>query len=145
MAKRVGVVGKRSMLLALALLLGCEGLLDPEGGRRIGVIAFYSDPVAIHTPDTVQVGVPFEISVRTYGNGCLSEGPTKIKVRGLRVDVTPYDVHSGAEVCTDILNMFPHKATLALPTPGLARFLFFGKRQPDNLPLTVGRDVFVEG
>ncbi len=137
--------GRTLLLLVLTLLPACDSFLDPDGGRRIGVIAFYSDPVTIHTPDTVQLGVPFEVSVRTYGDGCLREGPTNIRVRGLQIDVTPYDIHSGGRVCEAILNMFPHKATLALPTPGLARFLFYGKQEPDNLPITVGREVYVEG
>jgi hypothetical protein len=111
----------------------------------VGVIAYYEFPVEISLPDTVQVGEPFEVSIHTYGGGCISEGPTKVRVRGLRIDVTPYDIHSGARACTDDLGVFPHKATLALPTPGLARFLFFGKQKPDNLPITVGREVYVEG
>lgn len=124
--------------------MACEGLLGPDEDRRTGVIAFFDFPVEIEIPDTVQVGEPFELSVFTYGGGCLREGPTKIKVGGLRVDVTPYDIHSGAEACADVLNTFLHKATLTLTTPGLARFLFHGKQKPDNLPIIVGRDVYVE-
>ena len=133
------------LLSALFLVAGCDSIFGPEEERRIGVIAFYDQPIVIDLPDTVQVGVPFVVSIQTYGGGCLSEGPTKIRVRGLLIDVTPYDIHNGAEACEDILNMFPHETTLALPTPGLAQFLFYGRQKPDNLPLTVGREVFVEG
>ena len=131
-------------VFAVLSLAACDSVFGPEEDRRIGVIAFHQVPVTIDTPDTVQVGMPFEISIGTYGGGCLSEGETKVRVRGLQVDVTPYDIHSGAAACDDILNYFPHRVTLALPTPGLAHLLFHGKQEPDNLRITVGREVFVK-
>lgn len=136
---------KPLVLVAAVLLSSCDTILSPEEDRRVGVIAFYDMGVTIGAPDTVQMGVPFEISIMTYGNGCMSEGATEVRVRGLQVDVTPYDIHSGARVCTDILNSFPHKTTVTLPTPGLARFLFHGEQTPENHRITVGRDVFVKG
>ncbi|NNM05134.1 MAG: hypothetical protein HKO65_08540 [Gemmatimonadetes bacterium] len=132
------------VLLSLFATVSCDGLLGPDEDRRVGVIAFYQQPVTIGVPDTVQLGERFEVSVLTYGGGCLSEGETKIRVRGLQVDVTPFDIHSGARACTDDLRFFPHQTTVALPTPGLARFLFHGKQEPDGLRITVGRDVYVE-
>ena len=136
---------KPLVLVAVLLFSACDTILGPDEDRRIGVIAFYNLGVTISAPDTVQLGVPFEISITTYGNGCLREGATKVRVRGLQVDVTPYDIHSGARACTDNLNYFPHKATVTLPTPGLARFLFHGEQSPEHYRITVGRNVFVKG
>jgi hypothetical protein len=132
------------LVMGGVILAACDSLLGPDEDRRFGVIAFFGEPVTITTPDTVPLGVPFEISIRTYGGGCHEEGKTKIRVRGLRVDVTPYDIHSGAKACTDVLKTFDHRATMALPTPGLARVLFFGKQEPDGLHITVGREIVVE-
>lgn len=39
------------------VLTACSGVLGPNGERRLGVIAFYGDPVVTEVPDTVQVGV----------------------------------------------------------------------------------------
>jgi len=55
----------------LALLEACNGILGPEDKSRVGTIVFFGDPVVIEVPDTVQVGVSFEVSVQTYGGGCL--------------------------------------------------------------------------
>jgi len=141
---RSGPASTPVFVVALLSLAACDSVFGPDEDRRTGVIAHYGDPVVLSAPDTVQVGVPFEISIVTYGNGCLSEGETQVRVRGLQVDVTPYDIHSGAAACDDILNYFPHRVTLALPTPGLAHLLFHGKQEPDNLRITVGREVFVK-
>ncbi|MCK5651658.1 MAG: hypothetical protein KAJ42_09790, partial [Gemmatimonadetes bacterium] len=59
-----------SILVSLPLLTACDGILGLGEDKRVGVIAFYSDPVVITVPDSVQAGVSFEVSVLTYGGGC---------------------------------------------------------------------------
>ncbi len=133
-----------SILVSLPLLTACDSTLGSDEEARIGVIAFHGDPVVITVPDTVQAGVSFEVSVLTYGGGCHSKGGTTIQIVGLSVDVTPYDIHSGAEVCTDILNMFDHRATLTLRESGVAEVRFHGKQMPGDSLITVVREVVVE-
>lgn len=126
------------------VLTACSGVLGPNGEKRLGVIAFYEDPVVTEVPDTVQVGVGFEVSVRTYGGGCISEDGTDVHVEDLVVNVRPYDVHSGANVCTDELRLFDHRTTLTLTEPGLAEIRFHGKEMPGDSMLTVARSIVVQ-
>ncbi len=132
------------LLIGVGLALACDSTLGIDEEARIGVIAFHGDPVVITVPDTVQAGVSFEVSVLTYGDGCLSKGGATIQIVGLSVDVTPYDIHSGAEVCELMLNHFDHRATLTLRESGVAQISFHGKQLPGDSLLTVVREVVVE-
>lgn len=135
------------LLHVTALILvatGCTALLGPGETRRLGVIDFYQDPVVIAVPDTVQAGAAFEVSVRTYGGGCITKGDTETQVEGLTAEVRPYDLHSGAEVCTDELRIFDHRATLAFEQAGLAEVRFHGREMPADSVVTIVRSVVVE-
>ncbi len=128
----------------LASLSGCDDPLSPQH-RQVGVIAFYGDPVMIAVyPDTVVAGRPFVVSVRSYGNGCISKDKTEIEADNLFVDITPYDVHSGASVCSDILNQIDHVANLSFAKAGTALIRFHGKQLPADLPITETREVVVK-
>lgn len=129
---------------ALVLLAtGCTALLGPGETRRLGVIDFYQEPVVIAVPDTVQAGAAFEVSVRTYGGGCITEGETETRVEGLSADVRPYDLHSGAGVCTDELRIFDHQATLAFEQEGVGEVRFHGREMPADSLVTYVRPVVV--
>lgn len=130
-------------LTTLLLLPACDWVVGPEEGARVGVIAFYHDPVVVSVPGGVDAGAPFEVSIRTYGDGCMREGSTEVAMRGGVVDVTPYDVHSGQNVCTDILNVFEHVATLTLSQPGQTVIRFHGLEEPGHVRITVDREVTV--
>ena len=81
---------------------------------------------ALIAPDTVGVGQPFEVTVRTIGQGgCWSAAGEEVVVKPSgggslagTVEITPLDVHSGEEVCTRILAFLPHTRTLTLPSVG---------------------------
>lgn len=130
-------------LTALSLLAGCDMLVEPEEGVRTGVISFYDDPAVAIVPETVDAGVPFDVSIRTYGNGCMRQGETAVQTGGAVVDVRPRDIHSGANVCTDILNIFEHVAQVVLAEPGTAVVRFHGLQLPEDVPLTIERTVVV--
>ena len=108
------------------------------------MIAFLGDPVVITVPDTVFVGQSFSVLVRTYGDGCVSQGGTEVQAVSLSIDITPYDVHSGARICTDILNMFDHTATLTVTHTGTAQIRFHGRQLPEDLPISELRQVVVK-
>ena len=134
-----------SLLLMLPVAIAsCDTPSGPKEERRIGVIAFLGNPVAITMPDTVLVGESFSASVRTYGDGCISQDDTEVESAGLSIDITPYDVHSGSRVCTSILNMFDHTVALTVTQPGTAQILFHGKRLPGDVPITEVREVVVK-
>lgn len=136
--------GAISALKLLAAISSCDDPLGPNNGKRIGVIAFFGDPVVITVPDTVLVGESFSASVRTYGDGCVSQDGTEVESVGLSIDITPYDVHSGARICTDILNMFDHTAALTVAQPGTVQITFHGKQLPGDVSITEVREVVVK-
>jgi hypothetical protein len=133
-----------SVVALLACIWSCENSSGLEEDRRVGVIAFFGDPVVIAAPDTVFVGQSFSVLVRTYGDGCISQGGTEVQSVGLSIDVTPYDVHSGARICTDILNMFDHTAALTIARRGTAEIRFHGRRLPEDLTISELREVVVK-
>ncbi len=132
------------LLIGVGLALACDSTLGIDEEARIGVIAFHGDPVVVTVPDTVQAGVSFEVSVLTYGGGCLSKDGTKVQVRGLSADVTPYDIHSGGEICTADLGLFDHRAMMTLRESGVAEIRFHGRQLPQDSLITVVREVVVE-
>lgn len=129
--------------LPLALTMACSGPTGPTPRTELGTIAFHDTEAVTQVPDSVRVGVPFEISVRTYGDGCVTGNGTEVQRHGRSVDVRPYDVHSGAQVCTDVLRMFDHRATVMLETPGQADIRFHGMERPTDSVITVTRSVVV--
>lgn len=139
------LLGQILTATVLALTVSaCSGVVDPIGGKRLGVIAFHGDPVVVEVPDTVEAGVPFEVSVRTYGGGCISKNGTDLRVDGLTADVRPYDNHSGHQICTDELRVFVHRATLAFGAAGRAEVRFHGTEKPSGSAIVVARTVIVE-
>jgi hypothetical protein len=130
--------------VATAALCGCNGVLGVDGpGQQPGVISFYSDPVVVEVPDTVTRGQPFAVSVRTYGGGCVSQGPTDVRVDDLRATITPFDINSGHDFCTAALRLFQHEASITFDRAGIATVVFRGTRRPEDQPIAVERTVVV--
>lgn len=132
------------LMLTSVLAGGCAGMLESKEDRRLGVIAFYDEPVTVQAPDTVEAGAAFEVTVRTYGDGCVTRGETIVEQDGLIVIVRPYDVHSGASVCTQELRMFDHRASVSVDEPGTAEIRVRGRKLPADSAVVVTRSVVVE-
>ena len=128
----------------IAMVVACGGPTEPEARKEIGVISFYHDAVVITVPDAVEAGIPFELSVRTYGGGCHTRGTTDVDVTGLRVDVRPYDIHSGHDFCTQPLLMFDHVAMVTVHESGQAIISFHGAAEPGDSAVVFVREVEVE-
>jgi len=76
-------------------------------------------PDVLDAPDTVAVGQTFGVTVRTIGpNGCWSADGLDVATTGRVVELTPWDLNSGAEACTMIFGYLDHQATLTLSEPG---------------------------
>lgn len=130
--------------VATAALCACNGILGLGGERQqLGVISFHSDPVVVEAPDTVTRGQTFAVSVRTYGGGCVSQGPTDVRVDDLRATITPFDINSRNNVCTSELRFFQHEASIKFDRAGTATVVFRGTRRPENEPIAVERTVVV--
>jgi len=94
------------LLSGLLLMVACHAILDPDEDRRIGVIAFYGEPIVIELPDTLYAGISFDTAIRTYAKGCDSKGTTKVRGDGQNqtVDITPFDIiYTGPKACDDTL------------------------------------------
>lgn len=127
-----------------AAVTACTGPTEPETRTQPGVVVFFEEPMVVTAPETAQAGVPFQVSVRTYGSGCHSRGETVVEVAGVHVDVRPYDILSGRHTCNSILRMFDHAANVTVDEPGIAQVSFHGAAEPGDSMVTVVREVIVE-
>jgi hypothetical protein len=76
-------------------------------------------PNVLDAPDTVAVGQTFGVIVRTIGpNGCWSADGIDVVTTGRVVELTPWDLNSGADLCTMIYGYLDHPTTLTLDQPG---------------------------
>lgn len=126
------------------LLLACADVQGPGAERQEpGIIAFYGEDVVISAPDTVARGQAFPVTVRTYGGGCTSKGPTHLETAGLHATVLPFDIDSGAHICTSILNVFLHTADVRFDLAGTATVVFRGRRLPEGEAVMFERSIVV--
>jgi hypothetical protein len=88
-------------------------------------------PQLITAPDTVLVNQPFTVTVATIGlDGCWRpDGGTVVKQHD-GVSISPYDVRSGAALCTVMSLERPllHTFTVTLTTPGDHAIRVHGRR-----------------
>lgn len=132
--------------LAPALLLvACSDTAGVQQTEVLGTVEFYRDPIVVAVPDTVQRGAPFEVSVATYGGGCMWIGPTKTMIWGNTIVVAPYDstLVGKDAVCTLELKTFPHTVTLAWPSSGEVTVAIHGLVRPTGVERTYLRTVVV--
>jgi hypothetical protein len=138
--------------LAVALLtgVGCRLSTDNEirRERQTAVIEYYGDPIVIHVPETVAVGSEFEVTVRTYGGGCIDEGDTEVSVVGRSASVRPYDhfvTHLPPNyACTSDLKLYMHRALLRFDERGVATVAVHGRVRPGDSAIVVLRSVNVQ-
>ena len=128
--------------LVIALLNACDAT-GPTSVRRIGVLVHYGVPSQVVASDTVDAGVPFAVSVRTYGGGCESLGDTEVEIAGSVVSLRPYDFTvRGGGACTDILNEFSHDVTVVMATPGPLELRVHGLELPADTMIVIERQLF---
>lgn len=132
------------VMVAGVVTTGCSGVLGLDAEKRPGIIAFYDDPVVVDVPDTVEVGAPFEVSVRTYGGGCIRKDGTEVEEDGLRIQIRPYDIHSGASICTAELRLFDHRVTVSFGRAGVGEIQVHGWEMPADSSLRLGYTVIVQ-
>jgi hypothetical protein len=113
---RPGILQLESYVGAVTQLdQGVDGAVrwtpDPEN-----VVA---PPRVIIVPDTVQAGSAFDVTVYTIGeSGCWTAAGQEVSVTGRVVEIRPYDTHSGADICTQVLGFLRHGAVLRLEEAG---------------------------
>ncbi|MFQ6045953.1 MAG: hypothetical protein ACE5PT_06285 [Gemmatimonadales bacterium] len=128
--------------LATVTLATCG--LEPDWEVRRGTIEFYGDPVVVDVPDTITLGTPAMVTVRTYGGGCHRKGFTEVSVDGLTAAIDPYDsLWVGGGGCPDILLHFEHAVSVELAEPGTATIRVVGRTLPADTVLVAVRSVVV--
>jgi len=135
--------------LALASSAGCRLFTDNEirRERQLALIEFYGDPLVVQIPDTAAVATPFEITVRTYGGGCIDQGDTEVSVAGQAASVRPYDVFVTSlppnYACTSDLRLYTHRALVRFAQVGPATVTVHGRVRPGDSAIAVQRSVHV--
>jgi hypothetical protein len=116
--------------------------------RRPSVLVFAGgEAVRVTSPDTVTAGVPFPVTIVTYGGGCILLGETAVAVSGLFAELRPFEwfVTPSANVaCTDDIRRLEHTATVTFPTAGRATLRVLGRQLPDEGTVSVERAIVVK-
>jgi hypothetical protein len=121
--------------LAAGALAACRSTSEPATPEELGIIEFYGDRTGVLAlPDTVRAGHDVEVTVRTFGGGCVSAAGTGLRYHGALAVILPYDNPSSRAPagtgCPDILLRISHTVTLRFPTPGQALVRAEGRREP---------------
>jgi hypothetical protein len=124
---------------------------DPDPAIRWNVppttgVAF--PPSVIEAPDTVFAGQSFVINVNTIGpSGCWQADAVDLTQAGPLIQLTPWDRHSGAGVCTTITSYLSHTAILTLEQAGAWTIRASGRRvrgeNEAEVAVTAERTVYV--
>lgn len=121
-----------AVLSLLVVLAGCEVPLVQQKHRVSAVISYFGESTndTIQLPQSATAGVPFEVSVTTFGNGCQSAGGADVGVSGLTATVNVYDwsTERPDQLCTSELKRLTRKFTVQFDQPGTAIVRVQGRR-----------------
>jgi hypothetical protein len=131
------------ILLGLLLAAGCEGLSSPDTLHKAGILEYYDQPVVVTAPDSVHAGQAFDVTIRTYGDGCYSQGETPVAVQGSVAQLSPFDLRSTRGNCPAVVQTFDHHASVTFSALGTAQVVVAGVREPEHTLVTVQRSVVV--
>jgi hypothetical protein len=81
----------------------------------------------LRTPDTVRAGVPFTITVSTFGSSCIRPAGANVEMGPLGADVTPYDSLPAGPPCLPDWWSFPRDVVVTVATPGVATVRLRGR------------------
>lgn len=134
--------------VTLASSASCRLITDEiRRERQLGLIQFYHDPLLVQIPETVAVASPFEVTVRTYGGGCIDQGDTEVSVAGDAATIRAYDIFvtylPPNHACTDDLRFYTHRALIRFEQSGSATVTVQGRIRPGDSTIAVQRTVRV--
>lgn len=123
----------RRLSIITACLLGsglaaCTELSGPQYALRAGAFDPTIGPL-VTMPDTVAASSTFDISVATTGDGCSKSGTTDVTiVDDFTAEIRPYDyAEVNPKICTLILNIYDHHATVQFAKAGIATVRLIGQ------------------
>ena len=114
---------------------GCdshESVAPPE----VGVIEFYGERSDISHPAEVQIGLDVPVTLRTFGNGCVSAAGSGVRYHGNTAIVVPYDNSASRQGenanCPDVLLRPTHTVVLRFPLEGVGTIRVEGRNAPEG-------------
>ena len=117
----------------VATITACRGvnIFGPDTVAERALIIYAGDTSELTIPDIVTRGVPFEVSIRTFGGGCTRRtGRTNVVEQGNEVVILPYNKRSvGGSVCTADIKYLTHAVQLTHDTPGDLVLRIIGDRK----------------
>jgi hypothetical protein len=138
------------LLMAVASAgLSCRSVTGDETQqeRQLAWIRYYGERELVEMPSEVARGADFEVTVRTFGGGCIGQGDTEVSVSGRSAEVRPYDLFVTSlppnAACTDDLRYYQHRATLRFTQTGTAVVRVRGREAPSRRVIFVVRTVQV--
>ena len=110
-----------------------NGIVDGDGPseRVFGTLEYYGGPFQATVPATATAGEPFDVTVVTYGGGCIEKGETTVRFEGLQAEIRPYDFDTqpASGDCPAILRAHGHTASVMFAEAGEAKVVFYGLRE----------------
>ena len=139
-------MNKLGVLLLMLALTACESL---ERRERVLGTFWDEESETVTLPSEATRGEPFEVQVRTVGDGCTEPGETEVEVRGLEVSITPFDyqtIPASNSACPAYAKELVHTTSLILEQSGTATITFYGQNSDYSSPerlMTIERTVTV--
>jgi hypothetical protein len=116
---------------------------SPSAARVPGMLDGGDDAIVV--PASAGPGKDFTVTIKTSGNGCVSQGDTAVILGETGADIFVYDTTTATgpgTMCTMIYKQFEHKATMRFERKGDALIRIWARRAGDKTPL--GNPVVVE-
>jgi hypothetical protein len=131
------------ILAAIVVTFSACDVFEADTDTDLGAILSFTDPGQLVIPVAANVGQPFVVNARTFGDACVSFGRTEMEIDERNVEIRPYDRRELDEVCADILRIIEHPITLVFNTPGTVTVRIVGRRVPQNQLDTIVRQVVI--
>ena len=146
-----------SSLLLFTILAAAQAVLPGGNANRTarlpGALEFGNENTAdvVRAPESVGVNESFQITVSTFGNGCLEAGDIDAILTASGATVLVYDLTSAVApgiLCTAVIKRLPHTVSLRFDKPGQALVRIWGRRigadtPPLGLPLIIEKRITV--
>lgn len=137
------------LIVAAAAVSACN-IVNPDRKRterQPAYLRYAGLSELLVAPDTVTAGATFDVSVRTFGGGCVDPGDTEIAVVGRVVELRPFDIFTThlprGFACPDNLALYTHTVSLRIDQTGAATIRAIGRAGPGDTAAIVERALFV--
>jgi hypothetical protein len=137
------------LLIVLAATAACD-IVSPDRKRterEPAYIRYAGVPPLLQTADTVTARIPFVVTVRTIGGGCIDRGDTQFTVLGSVIEVRPFDIFTThlppGWACAQNLLFYTHAVSVRIDEPGAATVRVVGRAGPGDTLALAERTVVV--